>query len=382
MNKLCNIFLRENPVFTALPLTEALQILKTLAVIPVTLSVVRSELLAMRQDPDEPFRTFAARVQGKAETCEFQTTYNGACGNCNTAYNGDVYFTNEVIRDVLLNGIADLDICHDALSTNNIQKRPLTEVIAFVENKETATNANPVTSIPTLSSYRRNRANPTRNRPSSPSEADKCSTAECPDCGKTFHLFSKTSRGWNRKPHTRETCWKKNRDSQQSKKQGEASSVSPAPLENFGQVSSTNHHSSQNINKSGTVMPADHQIFSKGEWRWARMREHPTVALKLSFERQPSKIVKVKGITDSGAQSDMWSLDHYLKSGFKMSDLYPAKMSLNAANKSTIRIDGVFFAQIAGATNPEDTVLSCSMVYVRRDANALYLSTKRCFNWE
>ena len=28
----------------------------------------------MRQDPDEPFLTFAARVQGKAETSEFQTT--------------------------------------------------------------------------------------------------------------------------------------------------------------------------------------------------------------------------------------------------------------------------------------------------------------------
>ena len=335
----------------------------------------------MRQDLDKPFQTFAARVQGKAETREFQTMYNGVCGNCNTAYNA--YYTNEVIRDVLLNGIADLDIHRDALSTNNIQKRPLTEVIAFVENKETARNANPATSISTLSSYCRNRANPTRNRPSSPSEADKSSTAECPDCGKTFHLFSKESRGWNRKPHTHcETCWKKNRDSQQSKKQGEASSLSAAPLDSFHQVSSINHHSSQNIPKSGTVMPVNHQIFSKGEWRWARMREHPTVALKLSFERQPSKIVKVKGITDSGAQSDLWSLDHYLQSGFKMSDLYPAKMSLNAANKSPIRIDGVFFAQIAGKTNSGDTILSRSMVYVSRDTNALYLSHETCSNWE
>ena len=121
-------------------------------------------------------------------------------------------------------------------------------------------------------------------------------------------------------------------------------------------------------------MPVEHQIFSKGEWRWACMREHRTVALKLSFERQSSKIFKVQGINDSGAQSDLWSLDHYLQSGFKISDLYPAKMSLNAANNSLIRIAGVFFAQIAGMTNSGDTVLSRSMVYVSRDVNALYLS--------
>ena len=109
-----------------------------MAVIPVALGVVRSELLAMRQDPDEPFRTFAARVQEKAETCEFKTVYDGLCNNCDNAYNGEVYYTDEVIRDVLLNGIADIDIRRDALSADDIQEKPVTDVIAFVENKETA----------------------------------------------------------------------------------------------------------------------------------------------------------------------------------------------------------------------------------------------------
>ena len=57
--QLGNIVLRAKPNFTSLPLTDALKVLKKLA-------VVRSELLAMRQDPDEPFRTFAAIVQGKS----------------------------------------------------------------------------------------------------------------------------------------------------------------------------------------------------------------------------------------------------------------------------------------------------------------------------
>ena len=36
--------------------------------------VLRTELLHMSQDRDEPFRSFAARVRGKAETCTYSTT--------------------------------------------------------------------------------------------------------------------------------------------------------------------------------------------------------------------------------------------------------------------------------------------------------------------
>jgi len=105
-------------MFTSKPLIDALKTLKTLAVVPVAIGVVRSELLAMRQDPDEPF---AVRVQGKAETCEFKTAFNDICTGCNAAFNGTVYYTDEVIRDVLLNGVADNEIRCDTLNTDGIQ---------------------------------------------------------------------------------------------------------------------------------------------------------------------------------------------------------------------------------------------------------------------
>ena len=53
---------------------DALAVLKSIAVIPVALGVLRSDLATMRKDPDEPFDTFAARVQGKVET-----TFIGHC---------------------------------------------------------------------------------------------------------------------------------------------------------------------------------------------------------------------------------------------------------------------------------------------------------------
>lgn len=383
--QLGNIVLRAKPNFTTLPLNDALTALKKLAVIPVALGVVRSELLAMRQDPDEPFRTFAARVQGKAETCEFKTVYDGLCSNCDYAYNGEVYYTDEVIRDVLLHGIADIDIRRDALSADDIQEKPVTDVIAYVENKETARNANPVSSVTGLSAYRRGnrlddrRSNGvSRTRVTSPSEADKTKTANCTDCHKVFNVFKKKSRGWNRKPHTRcESCWKKNRDNQQ-RQTSEHSAISNDTLDPFGQVGAiTSDVPPPPLPRIASTVhpkpsqPIEHQIFTKGEWRRARVTSHPTVNLRISLDKQKSKPVDVVAVADTGAQSDIWSLEHFLKAGFKMSDLSPATLSLNAANKSPIKIDGVFHARLTGRSNE---ILCRSMIYVSRDVKCLYLS--------
>ena len=382
--QLGNIVLRAKPNFTTLALDEALETLKKLAVIPVALGVVRSELLAMHQGPDEPFRTFAARVQGKAKTCEFKTLYDGSCSNCNTAYQGEVYYTDEVIRDVLLNGIADVDIRRDALSADDIQTRPVTDVIAFVENKETARNANPVSSVTTLSAYRRGnlpddqkRNTDTRRRNSvpSPSETDKSKTANCPDCHKVFNVFNKKTRGWNRRPHTRcEPCWRKNRDNQQNQT-GQSNAISS--FDSLGQISTISHPEPSNFAANLRPQPSkplEHQIFTKGEWRRAHMSSHPTVNLRLTLDKKNSTPVDVTAVADTGAQSDIWSLGHFLRAGFKMSDLSPAKLSLNAANKSPIKINGVFRAKLTGAVGSRNEISCRSMIYVSRDIKCLYLS--------
>lgn len=64
------------------------------------------------------------------------------------------YYTEEVIRDDLLKSIADINIQRNALSTDNIQMKSVTDVIAYAEYKETALKANPLTSIFALLAYR------------------------------------------------------------------------------------------------------------------------------------------------------------------------------------------------------------------------------------
>ena len=100
--------------------------MKSLAVIPVARGVNRAELFQMSQSNDEPIRTFAARVRGKAETCGFTTKCK--CGH-------DAEYTEEVIRDVLLAGIADVDIRRDALSMPGILDKTTNDVIAIIETR-------------------------------------------------------------------------------------------------------------------------------------------------------------------------------------------------------------------------------------------------------
>ena len=123
-----------------------------------------------------------------------------------------------------------------------------------------------------------------------------------------------------------------------------------------------------------SVVSLTHHIFTKGEWRRARLAAHPTTSLTVVPERNRSTSAVVDGIADSGAQSNVWSLSAYLASGQRMSDLSPVKLSLNAANKSAIRIEGAFFADITGTTADGSTITVKAMIYVSNDVQGFYLS--------
>jgi len=57
-----------------------------------------------------------------------------------------------------------------------------------------------------------------------------------------------------------------------------------------------------------------------------------------------------------------------------MEDLSPVSITLNAANKSPIKIDGAFFAKLAGQSTSGKVITCQTMIYVSRDVKSLYLS--------
>ena len=78
-------------------------------------------------------------MRGKAETCAFVT--KSVCG-CGTTNNVD--YTENIMRDVLVTGIYDMEIRCDILGVEGVIDRLTNQVIALVEKKEMARDANVV----------------------------------------------------------------------------------------------------------------------------------------------------------------------------------------------------------------------------------------------
>ena len=113
--------------------------------------------------------------------------------------------------------------------------------------------------------------------------------------------------------------------------------------------------------RQGPPIKLQHHIFSSGEWKRARLLDHPSMPLSLSvcmtdyasFDQEHPKVnkVAVQDELDSCAQSCLWSLSDCLKAGFKVEDLMPVSLSLSAAYKSSIEITGALFARLEGVSN-------------------------------
>ena len=189
--------LKSDAEIVSKPLQELLSAMRRLAVIPVATGVLRSDLMQMRQLRDEPFRAFAARVRGKADTCAF--TIDCTCGL-------KINYTDHMIRDTLLNGIADDKIRPEILGGADILTRAVNEIVALVESKEMARNAVPPTEVTSVSAVRRlhdadhracRNATPCRESHNLP---DRSKQSRCPLCQQLFQLYKKGPRGWNTKP--------------------------------------------------------------------------------------------------------------------------------------------------------------------------------------
>ncbi|KAK3755453.1 hypothetical protein QZH41_007877 [Actinostola sp. cb2023] len=135
----------------------------------------------------------------------------------------------------------------------------------------------------------------------------------------------------------------------------------------------------------------EHHIFSKGEWRRARLNDQPRVSITISINKpedsrdsshnQPSSDqTQISAIADTGTQSDLWSLEEFLACGFSRDELHPVSLSLSAANRSPIAIEGAFFAQLTTTHHCGKVVSTRSMVYVSSSVRAMYLSYESLLN--
>ena len=207
-----------------------------------------------------------------------------------------------------------------------------------------------------------------------------------PDCSQSYALFTEGSNGWNTKPHQQcIECFRKSRKRNRQRRNPPPNAPNPAETANnnalnnaevggiFSQIATVSFPSSDKQQMESGIpsnatpehseviavatqpqqrksIQLPHLIFSKGEWRRARIRNHPKVNLRISIDRQDYTSFGAKSphftgssmsaLTDSGAQSNLWSYDDCMAAGFKHEDLIPVSMDLEAANRSPITIEG------------------------------------------
>ena len=353
---------------------------------------------------DEPFRTFTAQVRGKLETCSYTTL---------CTYDASVDYTDHIICDFILNGLYDTDIEREVLGIAGILEKPINEVIALVETKEMACNALPSPSLSAVSSFEKQRKSPPNPVPT-PSQVDWAKEVTCPGCHIAFKVFTEGARGWKKTPHQMcIECHRANRHKKRHQRQPpqhppqtpEIHTTETKPISQIAafqtkdaQLPRTPHrrrHNRKTTTHVTITTPSaarlDHHIFSKGECKRTRLRDHPRLPIIISLSRPgrtgsgayntPSDIyAKVSAIADTGAKSDLWSLSHFIACGFSRDDVHPISLSLSAANRSPILIEGAFFAKLATQSSCGEIMACHSMVYVSSSIEDMYLSYDSLLN--
>ena len=332
-----DLLLKADPRLTTRSTAEVMESMRSLAVIPVARGVSRAELIKMSQSDDEPIRTFAARVRGKAETCKFTTSTQCQCGN-----RVEANYTEEVIRDVILAGICDTDIRREALGMPEILKKTTNEVVAILEGREMARNATPNPSVAAMSTYRRQRQNPVQ-------KPDNQKTVPCPECSKPFLQFRERSNGvTNKQPY--KLCI----DCFRSKKQTNAKRDSTVP---------------HNVRAIEAEADQVSQISVLGN-------NHPMTSFTISLAQNSSHSATVNAVADTGAQSNVWGLADFLDAGFSTEDLQPTNIKIRAANADQMNISGQFYANIEGQAPNGEHITCQATVVVSNSLRGFYLSYK------
>ena len=354
--RLGDLMLKSDPKIMMKSVQEVLTAMESLAVIKVAVGVRRVELMKMTQDHDEEFRTFATKVRGKAETCEFNTLSKCSCGIVNR-----VDYTEEAIKDVMLAGISDVDIRRETVSNECILSKTYNEIISFVEGREMGRKATgESTSVSAISSFRRLKKEDGNNNNSA---QDKSKQIACPSCSKLFHPFRKKNNYWNARPFKIcLNCW---RDKQKPSSTVQALEVSSEDvIQQDVQISA--------LDSSDEILLSS-KIFNKKELRRTRETSHPKARFYITLEGMDYSI-PIEGIADTGAQSNLWGWDDFRKAGFKRQDLQTVRITIRAANKHPINILGAVKATFSGVS-PEGITIKCNdIVYVSDSVTGFFLS--------
>ena len=361
--------------------------IKSLAVRQENVMVARLQLQQMRQDRDEPARTFSARIKGQANVCQ----YNIKC-ECGI----QLSYSDHMIRDTLIVGLADDDIRLDVLGQTN-QEMSLDETIRFIEAKESrkrsAGRMNPTpTAVPAAidaasSTYRQMERNRLKGRHPDRKTSTQTQAQPCSYCGKGGHSSRRQDRvdhcpAYNHTctncsiPHHFESVCRKSRLPTNQNNAATAVFEALCSVEQLANTVTLDHHVYDSLCDTWEKRASAPQPTVNVE-----IQAFPADAKDLGFQstlRLPTRSTNILAIADTGCQSCLagTSLLHQL--GLNTSHLTPTSMKMKAANQDPIGIVGALTLRITGFTQNMQPKTTRQIVYISKSTDKFFLSMEAC----
>lgn len=355
---------------------EVLKAMESLAVREENAMVARVTLHNMKQDRDEPVRSYVARLKGQASICKFTQK----CTGCGT----DVNYTDAMIKDVLCRGLEDTEIQMDLLGDKD-QDMSLEKTLRFIEAKEAGKRSASHLLLPqsadVLSSHKKQK----RKNPTLLKEQD----ATCSYCGTKGHgknpptrvrrtecpAFGVKCNHCGREHHFERVC----RGKKQTAKDMEHSD---AVFDMLCGITST-----------GSVRSAtlDHHIFNQTTKEWLRKQSKPQpyIRLRMSINREdydhfgfscraPQGHCFISAMADTGCQSCLAGFKVVKKLGLSTEDLIPVSLKMRAADNHDINILGATILRLSGRSSTGEERSTRQIVYITNSTDRLFLSREAC----
>ncbi|GFO13770.1 hypothetical protein PoB_004027500 [Plakobranchus ocellatus] len=343
--------------------------IKSLAVRQENVMFARLQLQQTSQDRDEPVRAFSARLKGQASVC--QCNIPCKCGS-------QLSYSDQMVRDTLIVGLADEDIHFDVLGQAN-QEMSLEETIRFIEAKESgkrsAGRINPKPTAVTVavdaasSTYKQIERRRLQGGP--PDRKAITQNQLCGHCGKAGHSSKKQERmnhcpafnhicnNCNLPQHFENVC-RKSKQKQRTSQSNSATAV-------FETLCS--------IEQFARTIALDHHVYDFFCDVWEKRASTPQIESTLCG---PTRTTTILAVADTGCQSCLASTSFLNQLGLNISHLIPTSMKMRAANQNTIGIVGALILRVTGFTQSLESKTTRQIVYFSHSTDKLFLSMEAC----
>ena len=336
-----------------------LECIKALAIRRENKMVARVELHEMHQDEGEPIRAFAARAKGQADICDFVME----CPSCSASIN----YGRKVLRDIVVKGILDSEIQLNLMSETD-QEMDLDKVLQYVEAKESGKNS--VTKL----SQSLHAASTSRTRSQYRKEKfpAKNFDAKCTYCGKQGHgksaplkvrqkrcqAYGKICSNCGIPNHFKALCRTQPQNPTASINKSSSiddtlETVNECPV--WQELCGVTIQSSQDVSASCAVI--GHHVFKGPNKGWVLKPSKPQPVIQLTVSvlqddyNQLGIDLTVKetrksvwASPDTCCQSCLAGINFARLLGMQKS-LFPVKLRMLAANKSTIKVLGAIIVR-------------------------------------